>query len=1001
MKDADSTDRDATVADGPRKAATADLQLPSRFTVKGTLGEGGMGTVVEAYDVVLVGDIAFHHRDFRQAVVEYVRGYELGAADADVLDRLGRAYEAIDDPYQALKAYDRVLARDVAIKILPRELHGDANIGTRFLREARAAARLRHPGIVQVYDIDEAGRYIVMEIVRGESLAGRLWREPKLPVDEVRRIGIAMAKALAAAHAAGIVHRDVKPANVLLGEAGEVKLADFGVAYFGDSELTSPGTRVGTPAYMAPEQLRGKEIDARADVYAAGVTLFEAVIGERPSDDPQHDLHGQLLHATGDRVLSAAIARAIRDRPAERFADGAAFAAGLEATEVPASPPTAVVGLPRRGVRWLWIVAALALMLGGATAWKVTRGGTSGSQAPQVVHRRLAFLPFIDRTKNPLLDFASAGLPNVLGLELRGQRDLAVVGYYQLLGVAGEDAPRKDWIAAARTLGADVVVQGEITGSGETVHIAITVETLDGAELSTIERDAKVEEVPEVVRRTAANLGKIALGRDINVEGGARTAFAADRELQLGIAALDREHLEDAIAHLRAAVHHAPELALAHYYLAIALSWDSPASVAQAEIDKALATGKLDEAQRGMLAGVSKIANVDHASGIEILRPLAEKFPDDRQILYALFECLFHGGRPGEAMTVYRRIHEIAPKFRLALVHVFTYYVSRADEAGMAWALELNEPQGDTYSAIWEPRILVARRQYPAAIALMSRQLEMSEKGSGLEPELAIAYAVSGQLELASSLVSKVAEVNLTSAAPMLLGLASLRGDEPARRKWLDTVLKSTTLTAPGPNRAIQLILLTGAARPAATRAELQTLHEAIEASVIPGYERSLNLQLAQTLLAEALEDKPRLEQLAASPLPEVSELARAALARGTGDHATAAAAMRRSIAVTGDGRFLADQWWQLARDLHAQQDHAGVIAACDEVMRPRLVLTWAWAAATADCLAWTAEAHEALGDLVAARRTWQRLLATRTAAPASDPAVRAARAALARLPGT
>jgi serine/threonine protein kinase len=117
---------------------------------------------------------------------------------------------------------------------------------------------------VQVHDIDPDGEYIVMELVKGEALSSRIKRERKLPPSEVRRIGAALLEALGAAHAAGIVHRDVKPANVLLGEKGEVKLSDFGVAFFGDSSLTMPGTRIGTPAYMAPEQLRARHVDARA-----------------------------------------------------------------------------------------------------------------------------------------------------------------------------------------------------------------------------------------------------------------------------------------------------------------------------------------------------------------------------------------------------------------------------------------------------------------------------------------------------------------------------------------------------------------------------------------------------------------------------------------------------------------------------------------------------------------------------------------------------------------
>ena len=988
--DGDATDDDGlpTIADTPRTRATADnlARLPPRFTVKQALGEGGMGTVVEAHD--------------------------------------------------------RVLSRDVAIKILARDQRGDPNTGTRFLREARAAAQLRHPGIVAVYDINPDGGYIVMELVRGESLSARLWRDKKLPADDVRRIGGALLAALGAAHHAGIVHRDVKPANVLLGEGGEVKLADFGVAYFGDSELTIPGTRVGTPAYMAPEQLRGKDVDARADVYSAGVTLFEAATGERPDDDKEgYDPYGVLVAATGDAVLSEAIRRAIRARPGDRFADGAAFLAALEATDVPGLPPTARTVPPppatgqRRPARAPWLVlAAIAVAGGGFAGWRelaardaepaaaptgsaaASGGGSAGRATDELLghaatspHHAVALLPFTDRTKNPLLDFASAGLPNLLGIELHGIPDLHVIGYYQLLGVAGADAPPEAWLAAARGLGADVVVRGEITNAGKLVHLAIRVDaiassaddrTIDGSPLDEVDRDVTVDSVPDAVRAAEPAIAKAALGRAIAFGDAPAQSFDAERELQLGIAAVDREHLPDAIEHLQAAIREAPDLALAHYYLAVALSWNvPPAEPALAEIDKALATGKLDDAQRGVLAGLRHLAVLDYPGCIAEMTPLAAKFPGERDIHYVRFECLFHGGHPDQAMAVYHHIHDLAPKFRLALIHVLTYSITHVDEAGMKWALELDDPGGETYNPIWEPQILLAHRDFAGAIALLSRRQEKKQEVQrDVQGQLVVAYALSNQLELASTLAHELVEIDVNGSAPMMLGLAAARGDAAGVASWLDVAERALALQPPGATHALSLALLIGAHAPIATPAELRALDDAMRGATVPTYERALNPQIAAVLAAAGLGDAKRLDELAASPYPEVSEIARAAIARRRGDRAAAAAAMRRSIDATGDGRFLVDQWWLLAGDLRKLEDHAGTIAACDEVIRPRLFLTWAWGSAVGDCLVWTGEAAEALGTRDVARAAWNRLLATRTTAPASDPLVAAARAGLARI---
>jgi tetratricopeptide (TPR) repeat protein/TolB-like protein len=483
----------------------------------------------------------------------------------------------------------------------------------------------------------------------------------------------------------------------------------------------------------------------------------------------------------------------------------------------------------------MWALALVVLAVAGAgiATFALVRGRHArASSGP----RAIALLPFVDRTHDPMLDFATAGLPNLLGLELHAVPDVTVLGYYRLVGITGEQAPREAWLAAARQLGADVAVQGEITEAGGSVHVALQIDALDGTHLGTLERDATLEGVPEVVRRTAGDIAAIALGRRVEIGASEPTSFAADRELQLGIAALDREHLADADSHLRAAIHHAPDSALAHYYYAITLAWNTPpAEPVHDEIAKALATGKLDEAQRGMLAGIGKLADLDYTGGVDILRPLAEKYGDDREILYALFECLFHGGRPAEAMSVYRRIHAVAPKFRLALLHAFTFYTSHGDDEGMQWALALNEPTGDTYNPIWESRVLVAHRDYQAAIALLSKQLATTQTDTyGLHHELVTAYAVSGQLELALSVAKEQQELHPDMLSEDLFGLGTLRGDDADRRARFDAKLREYALRPQGPSRAIALELLLSAQDPVATRDELAALDQALAGTFVP-----------------------------------------------------------------------------------------------------------------------------------------------------------------------
>ncbi|WP_052388688.1 serine/threonine-protein kinase [Belnapia moabensis] len=258
-------------------------------------------------------------------------------------------------------ALDRNIERRVAIKVVKRPPPGDPEgeeAHGRFRREAQAAGRLAHPNIVGVYDYGENAEtaWIVMELVEGGSLKDRLDRKERFPVPEIVRIMEQVLAALAYSHARGVVHRDIKPANIMLSGDGTVKMADFGIARLENSSMTQVGTVMGTPSYMAPEQLRGETVDARADIWAAGVMLYQLLTGEKPFEGGFSAVMHKALHTeppppsklsvTAPQAFDAVIATALAKRPEERYATATAFA---EAIRAAATAPAAAPGFADAG----------------------------------------------------------------------------------------------------------------------------------------------------------------------------------------------------------------------------------------------------------------------------------------------------------------------------------------------------------------------------------------------------------------------------------------------------------------------------------------------------------------------------------------------------------------------------------------------------------------------------------------------------------------------------
>ena len=253
-------------------------------------------------------------------------------------------------------ARDPIIDRRVAIKTanLPDAHDAEAQEElARFKREAQAAGRLTHPNIVGVFDYGETANlaYIVMEFVDGTSLKPVLEKHERFTPAETVRVMDALLAGLQYSHERGVVHRDIKPANIMLTKDGQVKIADFGIARIESSSMTQAGTIMGTPAYMSPEQFMGQTVDARTDIYSAGVVLYQMLTGERPFEGSMTAIMHKALNTTPPRPselsvtapsgLDEVVAKAMAKRPEDRYASAAEFAKALRDFQSGAAPARA------------------------------------------------------------------------------------------------------------------------------------------------------------------------------------------------------------------------------------------------------------------------------------------------------------------------------------------------------------------------------------------------------------------------------------------------------------------------------------------------------------------------------------------------------------------------------------------------------------------------------------------------------------------------------------
>ena len=504
-------------------------------------------------------------------------------------------------------ARDVTLDREVAVKVISPELAASPELRQRFIQEARTVAKLRHPNIVAVYTAGEGNGllYFVMEFVPGESLRDRMTRESHMSSNATCEILRDLALALDYAHQSGIVHRDVKPENVLLDrDSGRAMLTDFGVAValaaVGDSRLTGAGFVLGSPRYMSPEQASGeRDLDGRSDLYSLGLIGYEMLTGAPAIDAPTaaSTLVKQLTELP-DAVLQkapgtppevgAAIDRVLLKNPADRFSRGAAFAAALAGEPFDDTTPIGQIGRSSsgrvakaggtKGRRRVLIGAAVAVVVAASA-------GTMWFGNRDTGNTRVYFVaPFEVQTADRSLDWLHEGSVNMMSMALSQWTDLSVVDYERsldLLRDGGLDDKRRialeDARSVARRAGAGVVIMGQVTTTPDSLRvIARMYNVASGKQMDQAESAVRSGGDPRGVFQTIANeLLDLIGGTKVTVEltKATTTSVEAYRAYLTGVRSLNGWRLAEADSLLKQATVLDSTFALAYYKRALTLGW--------------------------------------------------------------------------------------------------------------------------------------------------------------------------------------------------------------------------------------------------------------------------------------------------------------------------------------------------------------------------------------------------------------------------------------------